>query len=170
MKRLNTVIKVGAESTAQTELEAISKKRQEVIDAVKASLLTSLTDAAKHMTLLTQEGLSNVLQDPQYKEACGILGINVMPEQVKQPRMNGLATARRMRVTGGGNNRKPVSFEEAIQRSLADGKPRNVNEIYKRVQALKGNDASRDTMLAVLSVVRKKKLITNPSRGMWQKA
>jgi hypothetical protein len=149
----------GQKSTAVSELEAISKRREEVISNVKQMLATSLAEAAGHVKLLQKEGLQSVLSDPQFKESVDALGI-VVEEQMPRPERNGTRHS----------NRKGISFEDAIQKSLADGKSRSVDEIYKRVQQLKGDDASRDTMLAVLSVVRKKGFIKNPSRGQWQRA
>lgn len=147
------------QGSAVSELEAISKRREEVITSVKQALATSLAEAAGHVKLLQREGLQAVLSDPQFKDSVESLGI-VMQEQTPSPEKNGTRRS----------NRKGISFEDAIQKALSDGKPRNVDDIYKRVQQMKGDDASRDTMLAVLSVVRKKGFIKNPSRGQWQKA
>lgn len=158
---MKTQDKTAGQGSATAELEAISKRREEVMNNVKMALSRSLSEAAGHYKLLQHEGLQNVFADEQFKEACEILGIN--PPAAEGT--NGKAH-RTPRVS----NRKGVSFEDAIQRALSDGKPRNVNDIYKKVQQLKGDDASRDTMLAVLSVVRKKGIIKNPARGQWQKA
>ena len=149
------------QGSAVSELEAISKRREEVITAVKQQLGTSLSAAAGHYKLLQHEGLQNILADPQYKDACEVLGI--VPTE-PQHNNHVARSAKRQ------NNRKGVSFVDAIKQSLADGRPRSVDDIYERVQRLKGEDASRDTMLAVLSVVRKQGEIKNPARGQWQKA
>src|SRR4051812_44178660 len=77
MKRIN---ESSGQSTAIVELEAITKKREEVINGVKAALVTALTEAAGHFSLLQKEGLQTVLGEPQFKEACTMLGIQIPGE------------------------------------------------------------------------------------------
>lgn len=180
MKTRNTM-PMGPSSEAMTELETLSKRRHEVILGIKTSLADFLTKAASQLKLLRAEGVENILADNQFTEACNVLGIDSNPDSIRTrisggeraqsvtrtPRVTRTApkAAKAPRAASG----KIISFEDAIRKALSDGRVRNVEDIYKRVQKLKGEDVSRDTMLAVLSVVKSKGQITNPARGQWQK-
>lgn len=157
----------GSPQNVVTELESLKTKREQVLAAIKLALSNALTEAANNLKLLIEEGLPTVMTEPQFSDACQILGIPTgsMVAMPDAPKRNGFAGNGRRHST-----RKGVSFQEAITRVLADGKPRRVDEIYKRVQSLKGEDASRNTLMAVLSAVAKKTgTVKAVSRGVWQK-